>query len=44
VLVVSTVIDNLLKGAASQAVQCLNAVLGLPTQYGLIPKLKGVSA
>ncbi|WP_286271135.1 N-acetyl-gamma-glutamyl-phosphate reductase [Thalassotalea hakodatensis] len=36
VLVVSCAIDNLLKGAASQAVQCANIILGLPSQYGLI--------
>lgn len=36
VLVVSVAIDNLLKGAASQAVQCLNSMLGLPTEYSLI--------
>lgn len=37
VLVVTTAIDNLLKGAASQAVQCLNATIGLPSHYGLLP-------
>ena len=37
VLVVSTAIDNLLKGAASQAVQCLNAKLNLPLAYSLLP-------
>ncbi|REL28518.1 N-acetyl-gamma-glutamyl-phosphate reductase [Thalassotalea euphylliae] len=36
VLVVTTAIDNLLKGAASQAVQCLNAKLNLPLAYSLI--------
>jgi len=36
VLVVSCAIDNLLKGAASQAIQCLNATLELPTEYGLL--------
>jgi len=36
VLVVSCAIDNLLKGAAAQAIQCFNAKLGLPTQYGLL--------
>ncbi|WP_448212625.1 N-acetyl-gamma-glutamyl-phosphate reductase [Colwellia sp. MEBiC06753] len=41
VLVVCTAIDNLLKGAASQAVQCLNQVLGLPTAYSLLPQVKG---
>jgi len=37
VVVVSTAIDNLLKGAASQAVQCANLVMGLPSEYGLLP-------
>ena len=37
VLVVSCAIDNLLKGAASQAVQCANISLGLPSDFGLIP-------
>ena len=36
VVVVSCAIDNLLKGAASQAVQCINISLGLPSDYGLI--------
>ena len=36
-LVVSVAIDNLLKGAASQAIQCLNAIFSLPTEYGLLP-------
>ncbi|MFD2165513.1 N-acetyl-gamma-glutamyl-phosphate reductase [Thalassotalea euphylliae] len=44
VLVVTTAIDNLLKGAASQAVQCMNATLGLPTHYGLVPQLQGAIA
>jgi len=37
-LVVSCAIDNLLKGAASQAVQCLNISLALPSAYTLIPQ------
>ena len=37
VLVVSCAIDNLLKGAASQALQCANISLGLPSHYSLIP-------
>jgi len=37
VLVVSCAIDNLLKGAASQAVQCFNISLGLPSEYSLLP-------
>lgn len=36
VLVVSCAIDNLLKGAASQALQCFNISLGLPSHYSLI--------
>jgi len=39
VVVVSTAIDNLLKGAASQAVQCVNLMMGLPNEYGLIPNV-----
>jgi N-acetyl-gamma-glutamyl-phosphate reductase len=35
-LVVSCAIDNLLKGAASQALQCLNISLGLPSAYSLL--------
>ena len=35
-LVASCAIDNLLKGAASQAVQCFNITLGLDSQYALI--------
>jgi N-acetyl-gamma-glutamyl-phosphate reductase len=34
-LVASCAIDNLGKGAAGQAIQCLNAVLGLPETTGL---------
>lgn len=37
VLVVSCAIDNLLKGAASQAIQCANLCLGLPSYYSLLP-------
>lgn len=37
ILVVSCAIDNLLKGAASQAVQCANISLGLPSAYALSP-------
>ncbi len=36
VLVVSCAIDNLLKGAAAQAIQCANISLGLPSHFGLI--------
>jgi N-acetyl-gamma-glutamyl-phosphate reductase len=35
-VIVSAAIDNLLKGAASQAVQCANIRLGLPETQGLI--------
>lgn len=38
VVVVSCAIDNLLKGAASQAVQCANISLGLASEYSLVPK------
>ena len=37
VVVVSCAIDNLLKGAASQAIQCANISMGLPSEYGLLP-------
>ncbi|WDE04760.1 N-acetyl-gamma-glutamyl-phosphate reductase [Thalassomonas viridans] len=37
VLVVTCAIDNLLKGAAAQAVQCANIAMGLPVHYGLLP-------
>ena len=36
-LVVSSAIDNLVKGAAGQAVQCLNLRLGLPVDLGFGP-------
>lgn len=36
-LVVGVALDNLLKGAASQAVQNLNLALGLPETAGLLP-------
>ena len=38
VVVVSCAIDNLLKGAASQAVQCANISLGLSSEYSLVAK------
>ncbi|MBB6543440.1 N-acetyl-gamma-glutamyl-phosphate reductase [Thalassotalea piscium] len=37
VVVISCAIDNLLKGAASQAIQCANISLGLASHYGLLP-------
>ena len=40
-LVVGFALDNLLKGAASQAVQNLNLALGWPQALGLLP---GVAA
>jgi N-acetyl-gamma-glutamyl-phosphate reductase len=36
-LVIGFAIDNLLKGAASQAVQNLNLLCGLPETCGLLP-------
>ena len=36
VVVVSCAIDNLLKGASSQAIQCFNISLGLPSEYNLL--------
>ena len=36
-LLVSSAIDNLVKGAAGQAVQCLNLAAGLPVDLGLSP-------
>jgi len=38
-LVVGLALDNLLKGAASQAVQNLNLLLGLPETAGLLPTI-----
>lgn len=35
-LIAFSAIDNLLKGAASQAIQCINLQLGLPTEEGLL--------
>ena len=35
-LLIISMIDNLLKGAASQAVQCANISLGLPSEYSLL--------
>jgi N-acetyl-gamma-glutamyl-phosphate reductase len=35
-VVVSSAIDNLLKGASAQAIQCCNITLGLPQSTGLI--------
>jgi len=37
-LVVGFALDNLLKGAASQAIQNLNRALGLPETAGLLPE------
>ena len=35
-LVVMSAIDNIVKGASGQAVQCMNLMLGLPETTGLI--------
>jgi len=37
-LIVASAIDNLLKGAAGQAVECLNLRFGLPRTLGLLPE------
>jgi N-acetyl-gamma-glutamyl-phosphate reductase len=34
------VLDNLVKGAAGQAVQVMNLALGLPETAGLLPAMK----
>ncbi len=39
-VVVIAVIDNLIKGAAGQAVQVMNVVLGLPETAGLLPAVR----
>lgn len=36
-LIIASAIDNLVKGAAGQAVQCMNARFGLPETAGLLP-------
>jgi N-acetyl-gamma-glutamyl-phosphate reductase len=43
-IVVVGVIDNLVKGAAGQAVQCMNLVLGLAETDGLLPRVGARSA
>ncbi len=35
--VITAAIDNVMKGAASQAIQCLNLMIGQPAAKGLIP-------
>lgn len=42
VLIASCAIDNLMKGAAGQAVQCANLVYGLPEDAGLVSLLPTV--
>ena len=37
-LIVMSAIDNLLKGASGQALQCMNISMGLPGEMGLLPK------
>ena len=41
-LVISSAIDNLMKGAAGQAIQCANVRFGLPETTGLEPAHAGV--
>ena len=41
-LIITCAIDNLGKGAAAQAVQCANAILGLPEETGLLRSLPPV--
>jgi len=36
-LIVESAIDNLVKGAAGQAVQCMNIRFGLPESMGFLP-------
>jgi N-acetyl-gamma-glutamyl-phosphate reductase len=43
-LAVVCTVDNLLKGAASQAIQNLNLAFGLPSELGLTPGAVGVRA
>ena len=42
-VIVNSAIDNLLKGAASQAVQNFNLVMGLPETAGLLPAEKALA-
>ena len=35
-LIVMSAIDNLLKGASGQALQCMNICMGLPGELGLL--------
>ena len=44
VVVISCAIDNLLKGAASQALQCFNISQSLPSEYSLIAASHALSA
>jgi N-acetyl-gamma-glutamylphosphate reductase len=37
-LIVESAIDNLVKGAAGQAVQCMNIRFGLPEATGFLPQ------
>jgi len=39
-LIVMAAIDNLLKGAAGQALQCINLSMGLPHTTGLVGAFK----
>ena len=42
--VIVSAIDNLVKGAAGQAVQCMNVRLGLPETLGLLSTREGAPA
>ncbi len=43
-LIVCSAIDNLVKGAAGQALQCINISLGFEETLGLLPAAEGVKA
>ncbi|MBL9148084.1 MAG: N-acetyl-gamma-glutamyl-phosphate reductase [Phycisphaerae bacterium] len=43
-LLISSAIDNLVKGAAGQAVQCMNVRFGLPQTLGLLPNAQRENA
>ncbi len=43
-LIIVSAIDNLVKGAAGQALQCFNASFGLPETAGLIAEASGANA
>ena len=39
-VVITTALDNVLKGAAAQAIQCSNLTQGLPIMQGLLPEVQ----